>query len=207
MAMPLVCPFYDAKGNRIMEGDRIRHPDGKEARVVAEYRDRLEWNADYEDGAPRGFLGMQVDLERGQAVVCSGLSPVMQTRHGDEGNCFAACCATILGGTCEDWECEAAAAEDLVERTFRGKCDWIALAPGAGETFSCGKLLGIYCARNKKTGLGHAVVVSQEREDGGLWYELVHDPAGGDFKFEDYEAELLVVPIRYGSFISSRGNL
>lgn len=211
-----ICPFMDAAGNRILDGDRLRHPDGTGLVARLAYcreRNEMVWQADYGDESPPMFLGLQVDPERGMAAVeerqgaVAGIVPVFQTRDGQDGNCFAACCATLLGGEIAEWEADAETAEDIVKRTFAGKCDWLCVAPGKGESLSCGQFLAILCVRNRKTGLGHAVVVHQNREGSEQWYDVVHDPSRtGGFDLDDFDEELLVVPLRSGSFITSRGN-
>ena len=70
MTSKRVAPFLDFEGNRILEGDTIRHPTGDTAAVAYDEKradDVGRWRAIYADGESL-WLGNQIG-SKGMAVV------------------------------------------------------------------------------------------------------------------------------------------
>lgn len=61
------CPFLDFKGNKLFEGDFIKHPSGEIAEVVFDSSNEYPWRAKYNNEEITSNLALQVN-DRGQAV-------------------------------------------------------------------------------------------------------------------------------------------
>lgn len=106
------------------------------------------------------------------------MRPVFQP---DNKGCFAACCATLFGGTYEEWECVAHHNPDWREQLYlKTGYDYLEIGVKDISSFNIAPGIFILGVDIKENGIGHVVLGEYRGVETGanVEFHIIHDPLG-----------------------------